>query len=416
MKRLMLSLGTTLASIVLLPACSSGGSPGGGGGGPASGAPAYVEAGLLSYDSEVQVAGLPLAFHADLAAVAMAGNRARLERYLNPSIAAQELPLGYQVLLKVFWKAVPEAERYRVYLRQVGGAEQEIASVGSNETELTVQDVLPQFSIVDGQNYQAGVAAVKNGKTQAITWSWQLAALGAVNLSAPANGSSQPSRPNFVWTNARGNPAAAEISLLDANGLLVLGDFWTSTPLPSTATAPQDLAAGTYRWAVINASSSQPAADSRTRQFFQTGHMVLTLPAPASFTVAGGGGDGGGGGGGGGDGGGGGGGAISGTVTAPAGGDINGAIVVACFLVGQDCDEQKSKGGPINTGATASSAEFTLSGLEAGQYNIYGFKDLNGNEKFDDGDWYGIVQQQITPPASGVQLALEVISGTQVQK
>lgn len=100
-------------------------------------------------------------------------------------------------------------------------------------------------------------------------------------------------------------------------------------------------------------------------------------------------------------------------MTAPAGGDINGTFVLACFLVGQDCDQAKSKGGPINSGAGASSAEFTFSGLEPGQYAISGFKDMNGNDNFDNGDWFGEVQQLITPPASGVQLSMEVVSGMQ---
>ena len=287
---------------VLLTACGGGG--GGGGDTPLPSGPAYIEAGLVAYDSQVQVsraglsAGLSAGLRADL-------GRAAAEAFdERGALAPQVLPLGYQMLLKAFWQAAPGAEAYRVYVREQGGAEQEIASLGASQTELTLLDMLPQYSVEEGRVYEVGVASVVSGRASTVTWSFPLQVLGAVSLTAPANASQQPARPNFVWTNARGNPVATEITVIDSSGKAVLSNLWTSAPLPSSASANQELPNGDYRWAVVNASGSQALQDPRMRNFFSLGYTVMSVPSPAAFTV----GSGGGGGGGGGDGGGGGGG------------------------------------------------------------------------------------------------------------
>ncbi len=252
--------------------------------------PAYLEAGLVAYDSQVVVhglhSGLSAALRADLSRAAL---QAVTER---EGLGPQALPLDYQVLLKAFWQAAPGAEAYRVFIREQGGAAQEIASLGPGQTELTLLDILPQFEVEGGRVYEVGVASVVSGRAGAVTWSWPMQALGAVKLTSPGNASQQPARPQFVWTNARGNPVATEIDVVDGSGKVVLSNLWTSAPLPSSASTSQDLPGGDYRWVVVNASGSQTVQDPRMQDFFPLGYTVMSVPSPASFTVGGGGGGG----------------------------------------------------------------------------------------------------------------------------
>src|SRR5690625_1269110 len=274
-RRLLLPALSVLLLVGVLAACGGGG--GGGGGGaprpPGGSAPEYVEAGLVVYDSiqlNVGALAVPLARELQEAAA---------------DLGTQSLPLGHKALLKVFWQSVPQAEGYRVYIREAGGAAEEVASLGASGTEFTLRDVLPVFDLQDGVTYEAGVAAVKNGRAGNITWSWSLRVLGAVHLTAPLHDSGQPRRPSFVWSNARGNPSAVEITVVDAAETPVLNDFWTGAPLPSNASANMDLSDGRYRWQVVNGGSSQPIQDPRMLRYFPSGHTVLSLPAPLAFRV-----------------------------------------------------------------------------------------------------------------------------------
>lgn len=387
---------------LLLPACGSGGAAGPGGQLPAAGMPEYVEAGFFIYDGALEASMVPEAFSSELIPASSPTGPERLERLLNPRLGTSELPPGYRVQLRAYWKGVPGAERYRIYVREAGGSATEIGSTGGNESELTIQDLLPQFGVVDGRAYEVGVAAVISGREQRPAWSWPLTALGGVHLTAPVDGSSQPARPTFVWSNARGNPTSVQLDLFDSTAGLQDSGFWDSAPLPATITPSADLKDGAYFWTVTNGASSQAATDARTRRDFPHGYMVLTMPGLARFTV------GSGGGGSPGDGGGAGG-SVSGTLTMGAGGDLNGTLVVACFLAGSQCDEAKSAVTQITAGGTE--GQFSFSGLAAGEYAVYAFKDMNGNNIPDDGDWYGEAAQTVTPPASGLLISMQVIGG-----
>jgi uncharacterized protein (DUF2141 family) len=101
-------------------------------------------------------------------------------------------------------------------------------------------------------------------------------------------------------------------------------------------------------------------------------------------------------------------GTIRGTVRAPAGEDLRGAVVVACYAPGGRCDyaspHPRSRAVRIDT--PGASAVFVLRGLEPGEYVVLGTRDVNGNGVEDDGDW--IAQdpglRPVRPPAEGVHL------------
>jgi uncharacterized protein (DUF2141 family) len=104
-------------------------------------------------------------------------------------------------------------------------------------------------------------------------------------------------------------------------------------------------------------------------------------------------------------------GAIRGVVHAPPGGDVRGAVVVACFLVDGRCDyaapHRNSRAVRIDT--RGASARFVVQNLPAGEYILLGTHDLNGNGVEDAGDriaQYGSAEapRRVRPPAEGVEL------------
>lgn len=108
-------------------------------------------------------------------------------------------------------------------------------------------------------------------------------------------------------------------------------------------------------------------------------------------------------------------GAIRGTVHAPPGEDIRGAVVIACFREHGRCDYARphpnSRAVGITTGGP--SARFVLDRLAAGEYEILGTRDVNGNGREDAGDWIaqyeaGGVIQAVRPPAERVELRFTV--------
>lgn len=265
--------------LVLLTACGDGG--GGGPGGGTGPAPSYVEAGLLAYDSYS---------FGDSKLLAQSQLSSALQADLQKALAdvRKDLPDGFKVLIKAFWKSVANADNYRVYLRERNQEWKEIALVPSTQTEWTSLDVRPQFDLVDGKVYEVGIAAVIAGQTGSIKASWPLAMLGGVRLNAPQDGGAASVRPTFQWVNARGNPTAVEVSVVNNQNQIVLSGFWNTLPLNSNATPNQDLPGGNYRWLAINASTSQAATDPRTKSTFPSGYMVLTLPRFSVFKVGGG--------------------------------------------------------------------------------------------------------------------------------
>jgi hypothetical protein len=104
---------------------------------------------------------------------------------------------------------------------------------------------------------------------------------------------------------------------------------------------------------------------------------------------------------------------LSGTVYAPAGQDILGTIVVACYVQGEDCDEAKSQFLEITESGSSASFNFTDLGRET--YMLFASKDVNANEvHFEDGDLYALygADGNITPPAPGVELELTILGSS----
>lgn len=106
-------------------------------------------------------------------------------------------------------------------------------------------------------------------------------------------------------------------------------------------------------------------------------------------------------------------GSIVGTVTAPAGGDVAGTRVYACFA-----DEPGCEFLDVTVERSGSSAAYQLLNLPSGSYGVYALKDANGDgDAVDSGDYYGFYQlipgtaELVTPPASGVDIQLRLLTG-----
>lgn len=106
-------------------------------------------------------------------------------------------------------------------------------------------------------------------------------------------------------------------------------------------------------------------------------------------------------------------GTISGTVTAPAGGDVAGTRVVACYRNEPDCDTFEAL-----ISQTGASAAYRISGLPSGSYGVYALKDVDGDgSAAANGDYYGVYAPnptqvtEVTPPAAGIDIAMRVLSG-----
>ncbi len=94
------------------------------------------------------------------------------------------------------------------------------------------------------------------------------------------------------------------------------------------------------------------------------------------------------------------------------------AFVAALFWTGNDFDVSRSKG--IFLTADTRTANYVLASLPAGQYAVAGWKDINGNDEVDGGDYFGVfrVNRQLAlvqPPASGINFSLELISSTSAE-
>ncbi len=107
--------------------------------------------------------------------------------------------------------------------------------------------------------------------------------------------------------------------------------------------------------------------------------------------------------------------AVSGTVFARAGSNLQNTFIIACFIVNDECDEQGSKITQLDS--SANSAKYSLAGLTQNrEYLIFAWRDLNNNQEPDNGDELGVSQRdgkplEIKAPASGVDLRLVLFNG-----
>ena len=106
---------------------------------------------------------------------------------------------------------------------------------------------------------------------------------------------------------------------------------------------------------------------------------------------------------------------VSGTVTAPAGTDIVGTIIFACFVEGNACNiESENTTGNI-VEDSGSSVSFSVD-LPPGNYTVEAYKDVNGNDLIDVGDYYGCFGQQgdtcriVNPGSDGIAVQMEIVT------
>lgn len=103
-------------------------------------------------------------------------------------------------------------------------------------------------------------------------------------------------------------------------------------------------------------------------------------------------------------------GSISGTVTAPAGRDVAGTQIFACYEDMADC----ARLGNVEVTVSATSAPYQLGGLPLGNYSIYALKKTAGEAY---AGWYASPSNAgervlVTPPATGVDIQLRAFTGT----
>lgn len=98
---------------------------------------------------------------------------------------------------------------------------------------------------------------------------------------------------------------------------------------------------------------------------------------------------------------------IRGTVHAPPGEDILGAVIVACFAENGRCayasPHRNSR--VVQIEARGASAPFLIRGLVPGEYVILGTRDIDANGVEDVGDWIAKEAElrPIRPPAEGIE-------------
>jgi uncharacterized protein (DUF2141 family) len=106
--------------------------------------------------------------------------------------------------------------------------------------------------------------------------------------------------------------------------------------------------------------------------------------------------------------------AVTGTVYAVSGGNLQGVVVIACLLENDMCSDARSKASAI--GGDQSIA-YRLDDLEAGEsYLMLAWKDVNGSGEADAGDEVGVYAQGgkpvlVVPPAAGINLRMAQFSG-----
>lgn len=119
----------------------------------------------------------------------------------------------------------------------------------------------------------------------------------------------------------------------------------------------------------------------------------------------------------------GGGGTISGTVSAPAGGNVSNARVAACVVNGTSADCNAAGSKIITITASGSSASFSITGLVDGNsYGVFAAKDVDGNGALSNGDYDGCYGDDgqgncliARPPKSGANVQMKTVSGVNLQ-
>lgn len=106
-------------------------------------------------------------------------------------------------------------------------------------------------------------------------------------------------------------------------------------------------------------------------------------------------------------------GSIAGTVTAPAGGNVAGTRVIACFNNEPGCEQLD-----VTIEESGSAAAYEIDRLPRGSYGVIALKDVNGDgDARDIGDYFGMyesapgIAELVTPPVSEVGIQLRLLTG-----
>lgn len=91
---------------------------------------------------------------------------------------------------------------------------------------------------------------------------------------------------------------------------------------------------------------------------------------------------------------------------------LSGTLVLACYYLGNDCDQIRSR--VIAIQSNVSSTSYRFRDLEAGRYLLLAWKDINQNEELDSGDWLGIYTENgdlvlVEPPRSELSFSVELV-------
>jgi serine protease len=104
-------------------------------------------------------------------------------------------------------------------------------------------------------------------------------------------------------------------------------------------------------------------------------------------------------------------------VTAPTGGNIQNTLVAACIIENQQCNSQSTKTKIVQITSSGLKANFSITGLVTGSYQVLAVKDNNGDNNLNTGDWQGCFGTatactSVNPPKSSANVQLSVVGGT----
>jgi uncharacterized protein (DUF2141 family) len=110
---------------------------------------------------------------------------------------------------------------------------------------------------------------------------------------------------------------------------------------------------------------------------------------------------------------------IRGSIEAPEGMSLAGAVVVACHAPRGRCEagSRRSRAARLQAQGEGAPVPFVVSRLRPGEYIVIGLLDVNGNGVEDDGDLSGHHSHAdgaaalVRPPAAGVRVHLRQVGG-----
>lgn len=104
-------------------------------------------------------------------------------------------------------------------------------------------------------------------------------------------------------------------------------------------------------------------------------------------------------------------GSISGTLSAPVGGDVADTHIFACYNNERDC----AMLGDVEITQTGTSAPYQIDNLPLGSYSVYALKNSDGEDYVG---WYGLAEDQakqpllVTPPATEIDIQMIIVPNT----